>query len=588
MVKESWILIRKGADFGKIAKENNIDPVTARVIINRGVPATDVGTFLSAGTKQFIDPYKLKDIEKAADVIISSIKGHEKIRVIGDYDVDGINSTYILLMGLRRAGAEADYAIPNRVEDGYGVNSRMIDKAKEDGIDTVITCDNGIAAFDAIKHAKELSMKAVVTDHHTVPYEEKDGERIDILPPADAVVDPHRSDCPYPFKDICGGVVAWKFIIVLYEKLGIPSSEADVFISNAAFATVCDVMPLTLENRAIVKEGLLGMKKDSPLGMKALITRCGLDDAPLMAWHMGFILGPCFNATGRIDSADMAMNLLLSKTPEEASSRALSIVTMNEERKAMTEKGVRDGLSLIEDYDLQKYPVIVLFIPDIHESICGLVAGRIKEATNHPVFVLTRGEDCAKGSGRSIEAYPMYDRMKICEDLFIKWGGHPMAAGLSMKEEDIDAFRERMNEAPSLTEKDFQKKIMIDCDMPLSYLTGHLDLIDEMEYLEPCGTKNEKPLFAIKDIKPNSAKIIGRERHFLKFSLPAGNTSIEAVYFGDCEEMREYYENKFSKEAFDALLKGQENDIRLTIAYEASWNEFNGVKKPQIKIKHFL
>ena len=588
MVKESWSLIRKGADFDKIAKENNIDPVTARVIINRGVPATEVGTFLSAGTKQFIDPYKLKDIEKAADVIISSIKGHEKIRVIGDYDVDGINSTYILLMGLRRAGAEADYAIPNRVEDGYGVNSRMIDKAKEDGVNTVITCDNGIAAFDAIKHAKELSMKAVVTDHHTVPYEEKDGERIDILPPADAVVDPHRSDCPYPFKDICGAVVAWKFIIVLYEKLGIPSSEADIFISNAAFATVCDVMPLTLENRAIVKEGLSRMKTDSPLGMQALITRCGLDSGPIMAWHLGFILGPCFNATGRIDSADMAMDLLLSETPEEASSRALSIVTMNEERKAMTEKGVRDGLSLIEDYDLQKYPVIVLFIPDIHESICGLVAGRIKEATNHPVFVLTRGEDCAKGSGRSIEAYPMYDRMKVCEDLFIKWGGHPMAAGLSMKEEDIDGFRERINEAPSLTEKDFQKKIMIDCDMPLSYLIGHTRLIDEMEYLEPCGTKNEKPLFAIKDIKPNGAKIIGRERHFLKFSLPAGNTSIEAIYFGDCEEMREYYENKFSQEAFDALLRGQENDIRLTIAYEASWNEFNGVKKPQIKIKHFL
>lgn len=587
MVNESWVLLRKGADFEKIAKENNIDPVTARVIINRGVPADEVGTFLTAGAKQFIDPHRLKDIETAADVVISSINANEKIRVIGDYDVDGINSTYILLMGLQRAGAMADYAIPNRIEDGYGVNSRMIDKANEEGVKCIITCDNGIAAYEEIRHAKELSMKAVVTDHHTVPYEEKDGERADILPPADAVVDPHRADCPYPFKDICGAVVAWKFIIVLYEKLGIDVSEADIFIPNAAFATVCDVMPLTLENRAIVKEGLLGMKKDSPLGLKALITRCGLHDGPIMAWHLGFVLGPCFNATGRIDSADIAMNLLLSKTAEEASARALSVVTMNDERKAMTEKGVNEGLLLAEQYDLEKYPVIVLFLPDIHESICGLVAGRIKEAKNHPVFVLTRGESCAKGSGRSIEAYPMYDRMKTCEDLYIKWGGHPMAAGLSMREADIDAFRERINEAPLLSEEDFKKKITIDCDMPLSYLLNHTRLIDEMDHLEPCGVKNQKALFAVKDIKPASVRIIGRERHFFKFSLPAGNSSIEALYFGDSDEMRAYYEKKYSKEDFEALLSGKENNILLTIAYEVSWNEYNGIKKPQLLIKHF-
>ena len=490
-------------------------------------------------------------------------------------------------MGLKKAGASCDYQIPNRMEDGYGVNSRMIDKAHEDNIGCIITCDNGIAAYEAIAHAKELNMKAVVTDHHTVPYEEKDGERIDILPPADAVVDPHRADCPYPFKDICGAVVAWKFIIILYERLGIPMDEADCFISNAAFATVCDVMPLPLENRAIVKEGLIRMMEDSPLGMQALITRCGLDKDPIMAWHLGFVLGPCFNATGRIDSADIAMNLLLSETKEEASSRALSIITMNDERKAMTEKGVVDGLSMANEYDLDKYPVIVLFIPDIHESICGLVAGRIKEVLNHPVFVLTRGESCAKGSGRSIEAYPMYDRMKACEELYIKWGGHPMAAGLSMKEEDIDTFRERINEAPLLNNDDFTKKIMIDCDMPLSYLSSHTRLIDEMELLEPCGTKNQKALFAVKDIKPYSAKIIGRDRHFLKFSLPAGDKPIEAIYFGDLDEMREYYEKKYSKSAFEALLQGKENDILLTIAYEVSWNEYNGEKKPQIKITHF-
>ena len=587
MLNESWVLIRKGADFEKIAKENNIDPVTARVIINRGVPADLVGTFLSPSRSSFSDPHLLKDVEKAADVIISSIKEHEKIRVIGDYDVDGINSTYILLMGLRKAGASCDYQIPNRMEDGYGVNSRMIDKAHEDNIGCIITCDNGIAAYEAIAHAKELNMKAVVTDHHTVPYEEKDGERIDILPPADAVVDPHRADCPYPFKDICGAVVAWKFIIILYEKLGISIDEADCFISNAAFATVCDVMPLTLENRAIVKEGLLRMKEESPLGMQALITRCGLDKGPIMAWQLGFILGPCFNATGRIDSADIAMNLLLSETKEEASSRALSIITMNDERKAMTEKGVADGLSMANEYDLEKYPVIVLFIPDIHESICGLVAGRIKEALNHPVFVLTKGESCAKGSGRSIEAYPMYDRMKACEDLYIKWGGHPMAAGLSMKEENIDAFRERINEAPLLNKDDFTKKIMIDCDMPLSYLSSHTRIIEEMELLEPCGVKNQKALFAQANIKPYSAKIIGRDRHFIKFSLPAGDKPIEAIYFGDLDEMREYYEKKYSKSAFEALLQGKENDILLTIAYEVSWNEYNGEKKPQIKILHF-
>ncbi|MEE3480881.1 MAG: DHHA1 domain-containing protein [Lachnospiraceae bacterium] len=624
MNNEKWMVYGKRADFAAIAEECGIDQVTARIAVNRGVPEEKMKSYFNPGIDDLSDPHLMTDLDRGVSIIKEAIETGTKIRVIGDYDVDGINSTYILLSGLCRAGAEADYAIPRRIEDGYGLNPNMVRAAKDDGIGCIITCDNGIAADDATSLALELGMKVVVTDHHQVPYRMEAGSesgtagaasqaedgpkaaegakdnaeskhpsvdakavKVETLPHADAVIDPHRAGDAYPFKEICGAVVAWKFVIALYEACGIDRAEADEFLGNAAFATVCDVMPLKEENRVIVKYGLEAMKNTTNPGLKALIERKDLSDKPFTSYTFGFVLGPCLNAAGRLDTAALAMDLLLAKTPEEAAPLAARIVTMNDERKALTEQGVNEGLALMKDYDLEKNPVIVLFLPDIHESIAGLVAGRIKETYYHPTFVITRGEDCAKGSGRSIEAYSMYDEMKAAEHLFIKWGGHPMAAGLSLKEEDVDEFRRILNENAHLTREDFTKKIMIDVPMPLDYLVQHSNVIDEIERLEPTGTGNEKPLFAVRDVPVTRIRSIGRERHFWKVTFPAGDTSIDALYFGDADEFHDYYVSIFGESEWQKALAGTPSGLRMTIAYETEWNVYNGRKMPQIMIRHY-
>lgn len=624
MNNEKWMVYGKRADFAAIAEECGIDQVTARIAVNRGVPEEKMKSYFNPGIDDLSDPHLMTDLDRGVSIIKEAIETGTKIRVIGDYDVDGINSTYILLSGLCRAGAEADYAIPRRIEDGYGLNPNMVRAAKDDGIGCIITCDNGIAADDATSLALELGMKVVVTDHHQVPYRMEAGSesgtagaasqaedgpkaaegakdnaeskhpsvdakavKVETLPHADAVIDPHREGDAYPFKEICGAVVAWKFVIALYEACGIDRAEADEFLGNAAFATVCDVMPLKEENRVIVKYGLEAMKNTTNPGLKALIERKDLSDKPFTSYTFGFVLGPCLNAAGRLDTAALAMDLLLAKTPEEAAPLAARIVTMNDERKALTEQGVNEGLALMKDYDLEKNPVIVLFLPDIHESIAGLVAGRIKETYYHPTFVITRGEDCAKGSGRSIEAYSMYDEMKAAEHLFIKWGGHPMAAGLSLKEEDVDEFRRILNENAHLTREDFTKKIMIDVPMPLDYLVQHSNVIDEIERLEPTGTGNEKPLFAVRDVPVTRIRSIGRERHFWKVTFPAGDTSIDALYFGDADEFHDYYVSIFGESEWQKALAGTPSGLRMTIAYETEWNVYNGRKMPQIMIRHY-
>ena len=589
MTEEVWNVYAKRADFAALAKKYGIDQVTARIAVNRDVAEADFGAFLSPSLSDLHDPFLMKDMGEAVEIVLSCIKEGVKIRVIGDYDVDGINSTYILLSGLTRAGAVCDYAIPRRIEDGYGVNMSMIEQAVSDGVGCILTCDNGIAAGDATGLALEKGMKVVVTDHHTVPYHvEADGTKADDLPPADAVVDPHRADCPYPFKEICGGTVAFKFISALFDRCGIGAEGAFDYIGNAAFATVCDVMPLKGENRIIVKYGLEALTKTENFGLRALIARTNLTGKSLTAYHCGFVLGPCFNATGRLATADAAMQLLLAKSDTQAAALAANIVTMNDERKAMTERGVAEGMALMEDYDLENNPVIVLFLPDIHESICGLVAGRIKEAFYHPTFVLTRGETCAKGSGRSIEAYPMYDRMKAAEDLYIKWGGHPMAAGLSIAEADVDDFRRRLNENPGLTEKDFRKKVMIDVPMPFDYLVQHTGVIDEMVRLEPTGTGNPKPLFAVKEAPVTKIRAIGRDRKFWKVTFAAGpGRTIDGLYFGDADEFKDYYVKKAGEAAWEAAVAGEVGALTMTLAYETDWNEYNGIRSPQILIRHF-
>ena len=609
MTDEVWSVYAKRADFDAIAEECGIDPVTARLAVNRGIAEEDMKAYFNPSLEDLSDPHLMTDLDRGVAIIKEAIGAGTKIRVIGDYDVDGINSTYILLSGLRRAGAKADYAIPRRIEDGYGLNPNMVRSAKEDGVGCIITCDNGIAADDATSLALELGMKVVVTDHHQVPYRMEAGSdtgtpgpapqadgrpaaaeaavKVETLPHADAVIDPHREGDAYPFKEICGAVVAWKFVIALYEACGIDRAEADEFLGNAAFATVCDVMPLKEENRIIVKYGLEAMKNTTNPGLKALIERKDLTDKPFSSYTFGFVLGPCLNAAGRLDTAALAMDLLLAKTPEEAAPLAATIVTMNDERKAMTEQGVNEGLALMEDYDLEKNPVIVLFLPDIHESIAGLVAGRIKETYYHPTFVITRGEGCAKGSGRSIEAYSMYDEMKAAEHLFIKWGGHPMAAGLSLKEEDIDEFRRILNANAQLTKEDFTKKIMIDVPMPLDYLVEHLNVIDEIEKLEPTGTGNEKPLFAVRDMPVTRIRSIGRDRHFWKVTFPAGRGTIDALYFGDADEFHDHYVSVCGEAEWQKALAGTPSNLRMTIAYETEWNVYNGRRTPQIMIRHY-
>lgn len=627
MAEEVWTLRRKAADFNRMAEANGIDPVTARIAVNRGIKETDMAAYFHPALSGLHSPHLMTDLDKGVDLLRAAIEAGTKIRVIGDYDVDGINSTYILYSGIRRAGGDVSWYIPDRVKDGYGLNRNMIRQADADGVGLVITCDNGIAADDATSLAKELGMTVVVTDHHEVPYhlqnaeaggnpvtqastvglapagqmeetsaadlklmdkaEEADTVRVEDLPTADAVIDPHRAGDAYPYKIICGAVVAWKVVIALYEAVGIDPAEANVFLENAAFATNCDVMPLTGENRIILKYGLEALAHTENPGMQALIARKELDVNALSTYTLGFVLGPCFNASGRLASANLAMNLLLAESAEEAALLADQIAALNDERKEMTERGVEEAVAQMADYDLEKSPVIVLFLPDLHESIAGLVAGRIKEKYYHPTFVITRGEDCAKGSGRSVEGYSMYDRMKAAEHLFIKWGGHPMAAGFSLREEDVDEFRRILNETCDLPAEAFRKKVAIDVDMPLSYLVTHTRVIDELALFEPTGTGNDSPLFAQLDVPVLRIRPVGRTKTFYKVTFAAGNRTIDGMYFGEAEDFKACYVQKFGESEWEKALAGKPSALVMKIVYEASWNTFNGVQSPQIIIRSY-
>ena len=625
MAEEVWTLRQKYAEFDRIAAENGIDPVTARIAVNRGIEEADMAAYFHPTLSGLHSPHLMMDLDRGVSLLLDAIHAGTKIRVIGDYDVDGINSTYILYSGIKRVGGDVSWYIPDRVADGYGLNQAMIRKGAEDGVSFIITCDNGIAADDATSLAKELGMTVVVTDHHEVPYTmvcDDDsgraaagvapaessphssvgecaesssapaqaggiGARVENLPTADAVIDPHRQGDAYPYKNICGAVVAWKFVIALYEAAGIDRSEANVFLENAAFATNCDVMPLQNENRIIMKYGIEAMEQTQNAGMKALLLRKELTGKPITAYTLGFVLGPCFNAAGRLETADLSMKLLLAETPGEAAELADRIASLNDERKEMTERGVEEAVAQMADYDLDRNPVIVLFLPDVHESIAGLIAGRLKEKYYHPVFVITRAEGCAKGSGRSVEGYSMYDRMKAAEHLFIKWGGHPMAAGFSLREEDIDKFRRILNETCDLPAETFRKKVAIDVDMPLSYLISHTGVIDELSLFEPTGTGNESPLFGERDVPVLRIRAVGRTKTFYKVTFAAGSGAIDGMYFGEAEDFKAYYAEKFGEAEWEKAATGKPSAIQMKIVYEASWNVYNGVQSPQIIIRSY-
>lgn len=568
---EKWVVAAKKADFNQIGQQFHIDPVIARLIRNRDVVGEEkIRKYLLGTVEDIPSPWLMKDMEKAVDILERKIQQQAKIRIIGDYDIDGVTSTYILLKGLTRIGANVDTYIPDRVADGYGIHEHLIDRAGEDGIDTIVTCDNGIAAAAEIQMAKDKGMTVIVTDHHEIPYREENGERQVILPPADAILNPKQYDCPYPNKNLCGAVVAFKYITALYERFGVPEKELEDYYELAAIATVGDVMDLQGENRILVKEGLRRLKETKNPGLQELIRANALEDAKITAYHIGFVLGPCINASGRLDTAARSLQLLNAQTIEEAAKLAGDLTALNQSRKALTEKGKEEAIRLIETTDLKNDRVLVVYLPDCHESLAGIIAGRLREKYHKPAFVLTRGETSAKGSGRSIESYSMYEELVKCADLMVQFGGHPMAAGLSIKEENIEAFRRQLNENCTLTEEDLRPKIVIDVPMPVSYITK--ELVEQISLLEPFGKGNTKPVFAQKGLRVLDSSIFGKNKNVVKVKLldPQG-VPMEGIYFGEAEE-------------FAGFLK--EHDT-IAVTYYPEINRFRGRESLQIIIQNY-
>lgn len=584
---EKWIEIRKGGNFMEMAKKYGIDPLIARIIRNRDIiDEKEITEYLYGGKEALHNPHLLKDVDKAAEIIAEGIAEKKAMRIIGDYDIDGVNATYILLDGIHRCGGNVDAAIPDRMKDGYGINEHLIEQALSDGKELLITCDNGIAAINEINFAKEKGMTVVVTDHHEIPYRNAEQGKEFLRSNADAIVNPKQADCPYPCKGICGAVVAWKLVQVLYERMDIPVEEADIFIENAGFATVGDVMDLTEENRILVKLGLKALEHTKNPGMKALIAKNKLSDKPLSAYHIGFVLGPCINASGRLDTAKRSLELLLERDEVKASALAGELVELNESRKYMTQQETQKALEQIEKEGREKDKVLVVYLPECHESLAGIIAGRIREAYQRPVFVLTRGEEGVKGSGRSIEAYSMFDKMTEVAELFTKYGGHPMAAGLSMREEDIDKLREQLNQKAELSEEDMAEVVRLDAVLPMSYFT--VDTIRQLSVLEPCGKSNTKPVFADRNIKITRAGIVGVNRNVLKLHLlDSKGNPVAGVYFGEVEKFLTFLSEKFGSEEVDAAMHGKENSIQFAAVYEPAVDTYSGRESVQAIIRRF-
>lgn len=582
---QQWLVMNKKADFKAIGEKFKIDQVTARILRNREiVEDEDIRTFLYGGIEDLHNPHLLKDGEKLVEILCQKIEKKKSIRIIGDYDIDGVMATYILMTALKRAGAVVSTQIPDRIYDGYGLNRKLIEKAKEDGIDTILTCDNGIAAIEEIAYAKELGMTVLVTDHHEIPFEDVEGQRIYKSSMADAIVNPHQKECGYPYKELCGAAVAWKVVCLLYESCGISLSEAEDLLENAAFATVGDIMSLTGENRIIVKEGLKRIHHTKNLGMKALIAQCGLESTQIDAFHFGFVLGPCINASGRLDTAKRALELFFETDAVKAAQTANELVVLNQERKELTLEGVEKAICFCEESGCENDKVLVVYLPEVHESIAGIIAGRIREKYYKPVFVLTKTEDGVKGSGRSIEEYSMYEEMCKVQDLFTKFGGHPMAAGLSLPEENVDVFRKAINEICDLTESDLVPKVRIDVPMPMDYVT--MDLVREFSILAPFGKKNTKPVFADKGVRIKRMWIMGKNRNVLRMSLVASSgMPVSGIYFGDVEAFTEYIEEKFGKSELEAVFDGKSNNVELSVVYYPKINNFRGVEELQFEIQ---
>ena len=584
---ERWVLLRKGADFEAIGKKYQISPRLACLIRNRDVIGEEaVDRYLNGTISDLYDGMLMKDMDKAIDILKEKILEDKKIRVIGDYDIDGVNATYILLEGLERLGANVDSDIPDRISDGYGLNRHLVERAYEAGVDTLITCDNGIAAADEIAYGKEMGMTVIVTDHHEVPFDEHDGEKRYRIPPADAVMDPKQPDCLYPFKGLCGAAVAYKLMEALWESMGKDSADLDDLIENVAIATIGDVMDLEDENRIFVKEGLQMLRRTKNPGLKALIECTGIDKNSLNSYHIGFVLGPCINASGRLDTAKRALELLRAGTQKEADILAGDLKALNDSRKDMTEEAVKQAEEQVETTTISKDKVLVVYLPDCHESLAGIVAGRIRENYYKPVFVLTDAEEGVKGSGRSIDGYHMYEELNKCKELLTKFGGHRLAAGLSLPKENVGKFREMLNKKCTLTEEEMKEKVTIDMEMPFGCVTE--GLVKELELLEPFGKGNTKPVFAARDVTLLGARILGKNRNVLKLQVQDVNgCRIEAMLFHHADDFLGKLEEQYGKTEVEALLKGRGRQIRISMTYYPDINEYMGKKTPQIVVTHY-
>lgn len=590
---EKWYVAAKRADFNKWAEEFGISPVLARILRNRELTEeTEIRKFLWGTLQDCYSPWLLKDMDKAVELILEAVAEGCHIRVIGDYDVDGICSSYILTKGLQLVGAKADTAIPHRIHDGYGLNEHLIEEARADGVGMIVTCDNGIAAAPQIELADSYGIRVIVTDHHEVPFrleKNADGEEVrrEQLPPALAVIDPKQEQCGYPFPGICGGVVAYKLIGAIREKTGNAQlGEAmEELLEFAALATVCDVMELKDENRILVREGLKRMKNSRNPGLRALMEVNQIEPERLNAYHLGFVIGPCLNATGRLDTAERGLELLQSRTKVEAMSAARELKELNDSRKNLTLKGVEEAESYIAEHGTTKDKVMIIFLPEVHESLAGIIAGRIRERYNHPVFILTRGEEGVKGSGRSIEGYHMYDAMTGVKQYFTKFGGHAMAAGLSMKEEDIESLRRDINAECTLEEEDFAVRVHIDVPMPLDY--GTEELADELELLEPFGVGNPKPLFAQKELLFLSGVRMGANRTCAKYTVRTPDGAVrQLVYFGDLERFGAFLDEKYGTGSGEALYAGGVQ-FKLSVVYQLGKNTYRGQTQLQYIMQNY-
>ena len=584
MSNEKWLLRNRKVDLKAMSEKYKISQLLCKLMVNRDIIDENIiNSYINPVYKYLHSPKTMKDVVIAVDIIKRKIQENKKIRIIGDYDVDGIISVFILYTALKKCGANVDYEIPDRIKDGYGINENIVKASYDEVVDTIITCDNGISAIDQIQYAKDLGLTVIVTDHHDVPFIEEDGVRTFLSSQADAIINPKQIECEYKFKSICGAGVAFKLMEALYEEIGMDKEECYKLIEFVAIATVCDVVDLIDENRIFVKNGLEMLNNSKNIGINALKKACGLEDKEITAYHLGFVIGPCLNASGRLDSAKKGLELLLMEDDEEAKNLAQEIVDLNDARKNMTKEGVDRAINIIDSTDINNDKILVVYIPDIHESLAGIVAGRVKEKYNKPTIILTKSEEGVKGSARSIEEYNMFEGLLACKELLDKFGGHPMAAGLSLQEDKVDELRKALNNKCELTDEDLTRKIMIDSSLPLEYLNLHL--IEELNVLEPFGKGNSKPVFGVRDAKITKAILLGKDKNVLKLKLLTNNNiTIDAMIFNDLENFESKIIEKYGNEELDNLYNKSNNNISMDFTFYPSINEWNGNKSIQIVV----